>query len=363
MRLISRALLTLPTPRHALAHAHALRGTLKSQPARPPPECLYLRVCLPFCVRACSERDKARKEIERIFGGVIAARRRGETNGDDMLQAFINAEYKDGSTTTDSQITGMLIGTLFAGQHTSSISSTWTILNLLHNPALLKRALEEQVTIFNSVEPSDKCFDLDRIRKCKFLENCMTESLRMAPPLIMLMRQVKERPLDITVRGTTYTVPVDHLVFAPLAVSMNLPDSAPDCVFKNPEKFDPDRYVGNEVLKKDHSFVAFGGGIHRCRGEQFGYMQVLTIVSMILRRYELETVGPLPKPNHTAMVVGPLQTNNSCVVKYRLRKTPLPTPAGWSPVAAAGAASGAGAGAGAAAAPAPAARGRSPARH
>lgn len=313
----------------------------------------------------CSERDAARKEIERIFGGVIQARRRGETTGDDMLQTFIEATYKDGSTTTDSQIVGMLIGTLFAGQHTSSISSTWTILRLLHSPALLKRALEEQSVVFNTADPASKSFELEQVRRCAFLENCMTESLRMAPPLIMLMRQVTGRPLDVTVRGKTHTVPVGHLVFAPLAVSMNLPDSAPDCIFKAPETFDPDRYVGAEgaALKKDHSFVAFGGGIHRCRGEQFGYMQVMTIVSMILRRYELTTVGPLPKPNHTAMVVGPLQTNNSCVVKYKLRKTPLPAPAGWSPVAAAVAASGAGAASGAAAAPVAAARGRSPARH
>lgn len=324
-----------------------------------------LSLCLSICP-SCSERDKARQEIERIFTGVIQARRRGETTGDDMLQTFIEAKYKDESTTTDSQITGMLIGTLFAGQHTSSITSTWTILRLLHSPALLKRALEEQTAVFNTADPANKSFELDQVRKCGFLENCMTESLRMAPPLIMLMRQVTGRPLDVTVRGKTHTVPVGHLVFAPLAVSMNLPDSAPDCVFKSPETFNPDRYVGNEAMKKDHSFVAFGGGIHRCRGEQFGYMQVMTIVSMILRRYELEPVGPLPLPNHTAMVVGPLQTNNSCVVKYRLRKTPLPAPAGWAPVASGAAASGAGAGAassGAAAVPAAAARGRSPARH
>lgn len=70
---------------------------------------------------------------------------------DDMLQAFMEAEYKDGefliahlalvygsanassgtgSRCDDDQITGLLIGTLFAGQHTSSITSTWTALNV-----------------------------------------------------------------------------------------------------------------------------------------------------------------------------------------------------------------------------------------
>lgn len=91
-------------------------------------------------------RDKARKAIGELFAGVIRNRRAnaGE-KPDDMLQAFMDAEYRDGSKCTDDQITGMLLGTLFAGQHTSSISSTWTILNLLHQPSLYARAMEEQV--------------------------------------------------------------------------------------------------------------------------------------------------------------------------------------------------------------------------
>jgi hypothetical protein len=38
---------------------------------------------------------------------------------------------------TPGQITGLMVALLFAGQHTSSITSTWTVLHLLHNPALL----------------------------------------------------------------------------------------------------------------------------------------------------------------------------------------------------------------------------------
>ena len=37
-------------------------------------------------------------------------------------------KYKDGSVNTDDQIVGLLIALLFAGQHTSSITSTWTTL-------------------------------------------------------------------------------------------------------------------------------------------------------------------------------------------------------------------------------------------
>ena len=35
------------------------------------------------------------------------------------------------------QITGLMVALLFAGQHTSSITSTWTALHIIQNPALL----------------------------------------------------------------------------------------------------------------------------------------------------------------------------------------------------------------------------------
>lgn len=283
----------------------------------------------------CSRRDEARREIGRIFGGIIAKRREAALNGEptkeDMLQAFIDARYVDGSACTDDQITGLLIGTLFAGQHTSSISSTWTTLHLLHKPEIMKRVMDEMVTSFNTTSPSDNStISMQSVQQCSLLHNCMKESLRMAPPLIMLMRKVH---VPMSVCG--YTVPKDHLVFAPVAVSMNLPNEAADCVFKNPDSFEPDRYSApREEGKGTLAFCAFGGGTHGCLGEQFGYLQVKTIVSILLRRFELEAMGPLPKPNHQAMVVGPLQTNNGTMVRFKLRKTPLPAPAGWSPAAA-----------------------------
>ena len=40
----------------------------------------------------------------------------------------MDMKYKDGSVNTDDQIVGLLIALLFAGQHTSSITSTWTTL-------------------------------------------------------------------------------------------------------------------------------------------------------------------------------------------------------------------------------------------
>lgn len=52
------------------------------------------------------------------------------------VQVFIDSKYKlayNGRYTSDEEITGMLIAVLFAGQHTSSVTCTWTLLSMLAN--------------------------------------------------------------------------------------------------------------------------------------------------------------------------------------------------------------------------------------
>jgi len=45
----------------------------------------------------------------------------------------MDIEYKDGTAITDEEVTGLLIALLFAGQHTSSITSSWLALHLANN--------------------------------------------------------------------------------------------------------------------------------------------------------------------------------------------------------------------------------------
>lgn len=69
----------------------------------------------------------ARKEIAEIFARVIKERKASGKSEPDMLQAFMDSKYRSlGRGTTEEECTGLLIAALFAGQHTSSITSTWT---------------------------------------------------------------------------------------------------------------------------------------------------------------------------------------------------------------------------------------------
>lgn len=92
-------------------------------------------------------RDKSRKELGAIYKKVIAGRRASGVKENDLLQIFIDLHYKnhfDGRLLTDDEITGLLIAALFAGQHTSSITSSWTGYYLAAHRSWWDKVVEEQ---------------------------------------------------------------------------------------------------------------------------------------------------------------------------------------------------------------------------
>lgn len=102
--------------------------------------------------KAHLKRNAARKEMISLFSKVIKNRRENpnerHSDGTDILSIFMDIKYKDGTPITDEEVTGLLIALLFAGQHTSCITSTWTSLFISHNPEIMKRVMEEQAEIF-----------------------------------------------------------------------------------------------------------------------------------------------------------------------------------------------------------------------
>uniref|UniRef100_A0A7S2Y090 Uncharacterized protein n=1 Tax=Fibrocapsa japonica TaxID=94617 RepID=A0A7S2Y090_9STRA len=260
---------------------------------------------------AHSKRDKARKDMVALFSKVIKERReRGEMEKNtDILQVFMDIVYKDGSKPTDSEVTGMLIALLFAGQHTSSITSTWTTLYLLANKDILAGVIKEM-----DAAVGKGSLEFEALNKSMpLLHNCISEALRLHPPLIMLMRYAR-KAVPVKVGDREYVIPKGDIVFTSPAVSHRLPE-----VFSEPDKFDPSRFEApREEHKPPFSFLGFGGGMHACMGQNFGYMQVKTVMTVLLRKYDIELTGDFPQPDYTAMVVGPKE--GSCPVTYKLKK-------------------------------------------
>lgn len=274
---------------------------------------------------AHKKRDAARQEMIRLFSKVIAERRLHpeRSDGTDILSLYMEIKYKDGTPITDEQVTGLLIALLFAGQHTSCITSTWTTLFLAHNPELLRRMREEQNQVLGGNNANEKDhLDYDDLQNMEFLHNCMRETLRMCPTFIMILRRA-EQDIRITQDQNSdnkkeVVIPKNDFVVVSPTVSMRLKSS-----FADPDTYDPDRFAPpREEHKQPFAYLGFGGGLHSCMGQNFAFVQVKTILSILFREYDIVPVAEkLPDIGYEDMVVGP---KGDCRVQFTKRNTTAP---------------------------------------
>lgn len=274
-----------------------------------------ISVMFPYLpIPAHFKRDKAQKQLQEIFANIIRARRASGVKEQDVLQQFIDAKYQnvnDGRALYEHEITGLLIAVIFAGQHTSSITSSWTGLFMNANKEkALNPAIEEQKKIMKE-HGNELNFDI--LQGMDVLHRNITEALRMHPPLIMLLRYCKA-PFSVTdSNGKEFHIPKGDIVAASPSFSHMLPH-----VFKDPTTYDPDRFAPprEEDKATPFGFIGFGGGRHGCLGSNFAYLQIKAIWSVLMREFEFELLDPVPEADYHSMVIAP----KPCRVQFKRRK-------------------------------------------
>ena len=250
------------------------------------------------------KRDGARRQVANVIGGILAERRRQGREAEDFMQTLMAARYGDGRELSDEEITGILITSLFAGQHTSKALSVWTGLELLQHAAFQPNIRHEIAAVHQHGQPPS----FDALRRQTCLEHAIREAERLHPPLIILVRKVLE---DFNYKG--YRIRHGNMAMVSPAAAHRLPQ-----VFSDPDAYNPGRFTGPDGSDKldPHTLITFGGGKHICIGMHFAYMQVKVIWSVLLSRFEFSLTPPMPQPDYGAWVTGP---KPPCRVRYRRR--------------------------------------------
>lgn len=256
-------------------------------------------------------RDKARMKMVKVLSAIVRSRKSSNRTEDDTLQRLIDSKYKDGRSTTEAEVTGTIIGLIFAGKHTSSHTSTWTGACLLNDAKFLAAAIEEQRKIIN------KCgehIDYNTLSEMVTLHSCIKETLRLHPPAPMLVRKAHKHFTVRTKQGNEYVIPKGHTVASPVLVNNVLPH-----IYKDPELYDPERFcLGREEDKigGKFSYTSFSAGRHVCTGEAYAYLQIKVIWSHLLRNFELEMLTPFPKTDWSKFLLEP---HGKVMVSYKRR--------------------------------------------
>lgn len=214
---------------------------------------------------------RARERLERFFGDQIPARQRGD--GTDLFSMLCRSEDDDGARFTDADVVNHMIFLLMAAHDTTAIALSMLAYELGRNPHW-QDALRDEAT----AQPNDAPTVLD-LDAYPLLDAAFKEILRMYAPAGTLFRQ--------TVRDTDilgHFVPARTQVAINVYASMRLADWWPE-----PDTFAPSRFVDSSDSRAAVSryvFAPFGGGAHKCIGQQFADMTVKATMHQMLRRFE-----------------------------------------------------------------------------
>ena len=261
-------------------------------------------------IESFERRDRARLALVELVQAVMDRRAAAAPPADgewDMLDVLMVVKNQAGEPRFSAdEITGMFISMMFAGHHTSSGTAAWTLIELLRDPDAMAKVVAELDEIYSD----GREVSFQALREIPFLESTLKETLRLHPPLILLLRVAKQ-PIEIG----GYSVEPGTMVGASPAVSNRIPEDFPE-----PDAFDPSRYLEprQEDLINRWTWIPFGAGKHRCVGSAFAMMQLKAIFSVILRDYEFDMAQPSEsyRDDMTKMVI---QLEQPCRVRYRRR--------------------------------------------
>ncbi len=255
-------------------------------------------------------RDEARASLVGLVGDIMDQRIADPPDDKadrDMLDVLVSLTGDDGTLRFSAdEITGMFISLMFAGHHTSAGTSAWTLIELMRHPGVYAAVTAELDELYGDGE----AVSFHALRQIPELENVIKETLRLHPPLIILMRVAQG---EFEVQG--YPIHSGDFVAASPAISNRIAEDFPE-----PDSFQPDRY--NKPREEDvlhrWNWIPFGAGRHRCVGAAFGTMQIKAIFSVLLREYDFEMTQSSEsyRNDHSKMVV---QLAQPARVRYRKR--------------------------------------------
>jgi cytochrome P450 len=187
---------------------------------------------------------------------------------EDILAMMVLARDEDGVGLSDLQLRDELITLIAAGHETTATAIAWGVELLAHSPEVARTAREADDT---------------------YLEALAKEILRIRSPLPISAARYLREPFAIG----EWTIPPGTAVLVDAYGVHHDPE-----IYPQPHSFRPERFL--ESQPDGYSFLAFGGGAHRCIGASLAVLEMKIVLRELLARVELAPIAdavarPVPR--------------------------------------------------------------------
>ncbi len=222
--------------------------------------------------------DRARNRLRHHTGQIITNYRRAGIDHGDLLSMLLAARDDDGQGLTDSEIHDQVLTFFRAGTETAATTLSWAWHLLGCHPDIQARLHNEVDTVLDG-----RIAEFPDIPKLELSGRIITETLRLYPPAWMFTRRTTT---DTELAGQH--LPAGTIVLFSPYVLHHRAD-----LYCDPDRFDPDRWQGNNTHPLPRgAFTPFGGGARKCIGDVFAMTLTTLALASIATRWQLD---PIPR--------------------------------------------------------------------
>lgn len=206
----------------------------------------------------------------------------------DILALLLGSTYEDGTPMSRQDISDELLTLLGAGHETTASTLGWAFERLRRHPEVLARLVEE-----NDEGGSE------------YRQAFINELQRNRTVIDFSGRHVAAPHFDLG----EWRIPHGYTVMVALA---NMHANAD--VFPDPERFDPDRFLGK---RPPAAWVPFGGGTRRCIGAAFANVEMDVVIRTVLRHLIIDTDNAPDEKVHFRGIAFTPKDGGRVVVRHR----------------------------------------------
>ena len=219
---------------------------------------------------------RVRAELRSMVEQLIAEQ---PTRQDDTSFLARLIEQKAEGQLSQQQLVDQVTTLLVAGHETTALSLSYALKLLSEHPLCRTRAELEIDACFAQGTP-----DADRLRALSYMHAVVHEVLRLYPPAWLIGR---EPTRDVVIAG--HHVPQGTQLLIPIYHQHRDPRW-----FEQPLAFRPERFLTDvdepKIEWPRYAYLPFGGGPRICVGNHFALLELLTVLSVLLRQTRFDLV-------------------------------------------------------------------------